>query len=76
MTLDLSGIIQLLAMVGELPGPEWRGAEPAFDFTFRSTYGDFNAAPAVEPPDDVYMIPLDDMDLGDAIIRTPQLAVR
>ena len=43
---DLSGVIQLLAMVGELPGPEWRGAEPAFEFTVRSTSGDFNAAPA------------------------------
>jgi hypothetical protein len=73
MSMDLGGVVQLLGMVGELPGPEWRGVEPAFDIFVRTTSGDFNSAPAVEPPDDVYMIPLEDLDLGDAVILAPQI---
>lgn len=73
MSMDLGGVVQLLGMVGELPGPEWRGAEPAFDIFVRTTSGDFNTAPAVEPPADVYMIPLEDLDLGDAVILAPQV---
>jgi hypothetical protein len=65
MQLDLSGLLTMAAMSGEDIPDELRGARPIFTFEMNASYSDFDAAPAIEVPENVEILPLDSMDGGD-----------
>lgn len=65
MQLDLSGLLTMLAMSGEELPDELRGAEPVFTFDMNASYSDFDAAPAIEIPENVEILPLDSLDGSD-----------
>lgn len=65
MQLDLSGLLTLMAMSGEEIPAELRGARPLFTFDMNVSYSDFDAAPAVEAPENVEILPLDSMNGSD-----------
>lgn len=65
MQLDLSGLLTMAAMSGEEIPDELRGARPIFTFEMNASYSDFDAAPAIEVPENVEILPLDSMDGGD-----------
>lgn len=62
LQLDLSGLLTMAAMSGEELPTELRGARPIFTFDMNASYSDFDAAPAVEAPENVEILPLDSMD--------------
>jgi hypothetical protein len=55
----------MAAMSGEDIPDELRGARPIFTFEMNASYSDFDAAPAIEVPENVEILPLDSMDGGD-----------
>ena len=65
MQLDLSGLLTMLAMSGEELPDELRNARPVFTFDMNASYSDFDAAPAIEIPENVEILPLDSMDGSD-----------
>ena len=65
MQLDLSGLLTMLAMSGEELPDELRDARPVFTFDMNASYSDFDAAPAIEIPENVEILPLDSMDGSD-----------
>lgn len=65
MQLDLSGLLTMLAMSGEDLPDELRNAKPIFTFDMNASYSDFDAAPAIEIPENVEILPLDSMDGSD-----------
>lgn len=62
MRLDLRGLLTLAAMSGEEIPQELRSARPIFTFDLNVDYSEFDAAPAVEVPDNVEILPLDSLD--------------
>ena len=65
MQLDLSGLLTMLAMSGEELPDELRNARPVFTFDMNASYSDFDAAPAIEIPENVEILPLDSLDGSD-----------
>lgn len=65
MQLDLRDLLTMAAMSGEEIPDELRGARPIFTFEMNTNYSDFDAAPAIEVPENVEILPLDSMDGGD-----------
>jgi hypothetical protein len=62
LQLDLRGLVTLAAMGGGDIPAELRGANPIFTFDMNASYSDFDAAPAIEVPENVEILPLDSMD--------------
>ncbi|MFZ1768557.1 MAG: hypothetical protein WAU00_05120 [Caldilinea sp.] len=62
LQLDLSGLLTMAAMSGEEIPQELRAAKPIFTFDMNASYADFDAAPAIEVPENVEILPLDSMD--------------
>ncbi len=65
LQLDLGGLVTLAAMGGGDVPTELREAKPIFTFDMNASYSDFDAAPAIEVPENVEILPLDSMDRMD-----------
>ncbi|HHY53932.1 MAG TPA: hypothetical protein GYA08_00715 [Chloroflexi bacterium] len=65
MQLDLSSLIAMAAMGGGEVPDDLVGAKPILTFDMNASYSDFDAAPAVEAPENVEILPLDSMDGSD-----------
>ncbi len=65
LQLDLSSLLMLAAMGGGDVPEELRTAKPIFTFDMNASYSDFDAAPAIEVPEEVEILPLDSMDDAD-----------
>jgi hypothetical protein len=62
LQLDLSGLLMMVAMSGDELPAELRDARPIFTFDMKASYSDFDAAPAVEAPENVEILPFDFTD--------------